>query len=252
MTLHFWQVSFAYVSESTSFLIFFYKISLDLNLMDFSLLVGVTRKSFDVLRGDSESNSTVLPLLQEQFSETSEHSKTNCDTFLRDKDGGMNAIVVHGPATYYFGVIDILQQWNWQKKMERMFKKHILQRDGDGLSAIDPKRYAARFMTRCVVDVFENLEKDDYTDYQFALNENRRCRESISRESEMNGFSIPSKLATANPLLSSRVEGSDLSDEGSATHYSVEVDSRLSSPISERVQDDRHIDSWRKTLAHEV
>lgn len=42
--------------------------------------------------------------------------------FLRDEDGGMHATVVEGPGTYYMGIIDILQYWNFEKKVERFLK----------------------------------------------------------------------------------------------------------------------------------
>ncbi|KAG1685880.1 hypothetical protein DVH05_007646 [Phytophthora capsici] len=52
---------------------------------------------------------------------------------------------VFGPGYYYVGIIDILQTWTLQKKLERFFKVDIQQKDGEGLSAIDPVRYQRRF-----------------------------------------------------------------------------------------------------------
>ncbi len=37
------------------------------------------------------------------------------DAFQRDGDGGMRARIVEGPGTYYVGIIDILQEWNYTK-----------------------------------------------------------------------------------------------------------------------------------------
>ncbi|KAL7679304.1 putative phosphatidylinositol-4-phosphate 5-kinase, core [Plasmopara halstedii] len=55
---------------------------------------------------------------------------------------------VFGPGYYYVGIIDILQTWTLQKRFERFWKVDIQQKDGDGLSAIDPVRYQRRFESK--------------------------------------------------------------------------------------------------------
>ncbi|TYZ65088.1 hypothetical protein PybrP1_006005 [[Pythium] brassicae (nom. inval.)] len=52
---------------------------------------------------------------------------------------------IFGPGYYYVGVIDILQTWTLQKRLERFWKVHVQRRDPDGLSAIEPERYQQRF-----------------------------------------------------------------------------------------------------------
>jgi hypothetical protein len=42
----------------------------------------------------------------------------------------------------------MLQEWTWEKKIERFFKTWILQCDPSGLSAIEPEKYQERFMLR--------------------------------------------------------------------------------------------------------
>jgi 1-phosphatidylinositol-4-phosphate 5-kinase len=44
------------------------------------------------------------------------------------------------------GLIDILQIWDLSKKAERCAKVCILRKDGEGLSAVNPLAYQARFM----------------------------------------------------------------------------------------------------------
>lgn len=44
------------------------------------------------------------------------------------------------------GIIDILQEWNAQKKCERFLKIWFRCRDPEGISAITPDRYAHRFV----------------------------------------------------------------------------------------------------------
>ena len=45
----------------------------------------------------------------------------------------------------HLAIIDYLQLWNMNKKLERYSKIYLLGKNGDGLSAINPKAYAARF-----------------------------------------------------------------------------------------------------------
>lgn len=43
----------------------------------------------------------------------------------------------------YFGIIDILQDYDITKKLEHVYK--AIQYDGSSISAVDPKQYARRF-----------------------------------------------------------------------------------------------------------
>ena len=49
-------------------------------------------------------------------------------------------------ATYYFGIVDILQQYNWKKKAEHVWKTKVQCQDKHGLSAVNEKEYADRFL----------------------------------------------------------------------------------------------------------
>jgi 1-phosphatidylinositol-4-phosphate 5-kinase len=110
----------------------------DLGLMDYSLLIGVIRRRFEVV-DNAVSRDT--------------------DELGRDHNGAFNAAMVEGPGSYHMGIIDILQEWNWDKKLERFFKIYFRFSDPDGLSAIPPDRYQARFMQRAVIEVFEGMDE---------------------------------------------------------------------------------------------
>lgn len=58
-------------------------------------------------------------------------------------------------AIMYVGIIDFLQQWNVQKRIERNWKVYIGRVDPDGVSAMDTENYKARFRY-----MIENLFKD--------------------------------------------------------------------------------------------
>lgn len=73
------------------------------------------------------------------------------------RSGMRMANTVVGPAYYHLGVIDILQTWTLKKRMERFFKIAFRGVDADGLSAIAPKLYKARFQLK-MADI---LDVDD-------------------------------------------------------------------------------------------
>jgi hypothetical protein len=63
-------------------------------------------------------------------------------------DGGINSRLasgVRGNEIYYCGVIDILQKYNMWKQSESVFKG-VAGWDTDKISAVNPDRYAARFV----------------------------------------------------------------------------------------------------------
>jgi hypothetical protein len=94
-------------------------------IMDYSLLVGVRLAYFAKDEGDV--------------------------SFERDEDTGcVSSRVVKGPDEYYFGIIDMLQEWNWGKWLENKAKTVFLFKDKRGVSAIEPQKYKDRFMARVV------------------------------------------------------------------------------------------------------
>lgn len=166
-----------------------------MQLMDYSLLIGVRRERFTVLdnNGSSDKDTSLRPssvradrnsvmrdtdlsmLGEGSASMASRHNSIAVarptvtantepdmpqDAFKRDLDGGMRARLVEGPGTYYIGIIDVLQEWNFKKKMERFLKMYFKRYDGDGLSAIEPVAYSERFWRGAVLDTFDGLEYD--------------------------------------------------------------------------------------------
>ena len=87
------------------------------NIMDYSLLLGVKRQ--------------LMPLQGGEQRQARDH------TYVPNQG--------RAAASYHIGVIDILQQWNWKKQMERTAKA-LLGKDIEGLSAIDAESFQTRFM----------------------------------------------------------------------------------------------------------
>ncbi len=134
--------------------------------MDYSLLVGIKRKTFFVnkieqqpsSRGDGEGRTRVTESTADLSILTDTSSPLMMPESLPDEGDLIDAAAVEGAGNFKFGIIDILQDWNWSKWNERMFKIYVLQKDGSGLSAIEPKLYRKRFMQRAVLDVFANVD----------------------------------------------------------------------------------------------
>ncbi|ETO11867.1 1-phosphatidylinositol-4-phosphate 5-kinase, partial [Reticulomyxa filosa] len=54
--------------------------------------------------------------------------------------------IVEGAGFYSFGVIDILQDWNLNKKWEHFLKVYVFCKEKHGVSCIEPHKYRQRFL----------------------------------------------------------------------------------------------------------
>jgi 1-phosphatidylinositol-4-phosphate 5-kinase len=79
-------------------------------------------------------------------------SRTRSNTSnLKDAlHSGFAVTKVEGPSIYFMGVIDILQDYNWHKRLETWFKVSIKGSDPYGLSCVHPVDYKDRFIERVV------------------------------------------------------------------------------------------------------
>lgn len=70
-----------------------------------------------------------------------------CSEVERASYAGVEGIDNNVPvATYYFGIIDFLQEYNLLKKIEHQVKTKAQCKDKHGISAVNPKEYAQRFV----------------------------------------------------------------------------------------------------------
>lgn len=60
---------------------------------------------------------------------------------------GGGAGVGPSESIFFMGVIDLLQKWDQSKMLESLAKTKILGKDKEGISAVDPDKYAARFLS---------------------------------------------------------------------------------------------------------
>merc|ERR1719204_462272 len=64
------------------------------------------------------------------------------------KDKAVKARVIEGPGIYYLGIIDVLQEWDTSKKLERLAKVYLRCKSGDGISCVEPVYYRKRFLRK--------------------------------------------------------------------------------------------------------
>jgi len=142
-------------------------------IMDYSLLLGVVWGSYRV-EGKSEEEKddkdeeekeeekkeeeedSPLPPVVPIFTtrdESRRHMITNTNSIpmlpSTDKRQSLHcyeARVVEAPKSYYMGIIDILQRFDWSKRAEYYMKTGILKKDWHTISCAEPKFYAKRFL----------------------------------------------------------------------------------------------------------
>ncbi|KAJ1620571.1 hypothetical protein T492DRAFT_1077251 [Pavlovales sp. CCMP2436] len=112
--------------------------------MDYSLLLGVTRRRFDLqptrpARTGSASDALSEPLMPEgsQF----------------------EAEFIDGPAIYYVGLIDILTRWDFEKRREYVVKT-LVGKNRHGISCVPPREYVERFKRRVVEAIVEGRDNN--------------------------------------------------------------------------------------------
>ncbi|KAF1330101.1 Phosphatidylinositol4phosphate5kinase, partial [Globisporangium splendens] len=160
-----------------------------LGIMDYSLLLGVHNVEYMVnpdLAEEVEESSPALGGLQGKNRTSAQTDLTHrsgkgrasnptANSPPRTKQraglprfgtGTRRANTVVGPSIYYFGLIDILQQWTMEKKMERFAKTKLLGKDTDGLSALPPTAYCDRFKRKMgeILSVTVRNEYDEIYD----------------------------------------------------------------------------------------
>ena len=104
--------------------------------MDYSLLIVIESKELKItnsLQLDELYESQVIDPLHKKHIFESEHE------------------------IYHFSIIDYLQDWDLNKRAERFFKTVVLRKDPNNLSAIDPDKYAQRFLHFVHVNVLNWL-----------------------------------------------------------------------------------------------
>ena len=67
---------------------------------------------------------------------------------IENSHSAFKAHTLTGPAVYYFGIVDFLQDWTTKKTIERHLKIYVTRKDADGLSVMQPLQYMKRFQNK--------------------------------------------------------------------------------------------------------
>jgi len=192
----------------------------DCNIMDYSLLLGVHHTSHKVpvlspMPGSSAHSDPLSPLHYTPPGSNSSPSSSSYGSSSSDvpprgvfqrADGGIQAAVIEGPGLYFFGLIDILQEYNTSKKLERFAKVYLRFKDGAGISSIAPAPYADRFL-RAIrsITATDDANDDEYSNQGRLDDEHDVTANPIeeSRLNEMRYQGSPSPLGAVAPATSS-------------------------------------------------
>lgn len=131
-----------------------------MGIMDYSLLVGVHKCSHEEQPWQREFRMSMsfLKTGGDLRQESDGSDLASCGTHLEPipEEGD------YPEEVYFVGIIDILQEWNWEKQLEKVGKTLIGKSSG-GISAVEPHAYCERFKAR-VAQILRLHEDDNYCD----------------------------------------------------------------------------------------
>ena len=130
-----------------------------LGIMDYSLLVGIHDKLLLDTWQKSDSDDDQVDEEEEEEEEAEEEEGEEEDRVPKiegNRSSSARTSALENPTrrgieskdstlVYFIGIIDILQEYNLEKKTEHFLKTKVLKRDASGISAIPPVPYAQRF-----------------------------------------------------------------------------------------------------------
>ncbi|DAZ92660.1 TPA: hypothetical protein N0F65_006469 [Lagenidium giganteum] len=201
-----------------------------INCIDYSLLVGIHHRSFNVSHYSSAESFEVGPRSsccsfnagrpsagsfsgrQSGAPPGNVPGQVNAKPFHQEVHGGMSVDEVHGPGIYFTGLIDILQQWNMRKRIEHFVRVYILLQDRNGISVVNPRHYAERFQQRVIRELIydSDAEVDDTTLMAQQL--------FLQEQHDLQMFESGRTLSTVLNSFDIGVDGHTLTERQTAPH----------------------------------
>ena len=188
-----------------------------INSIDYSLLVGIHHRSFNV----SHSSESMFDL-----------SSYDMDApFHRATMGGMGVEIVHGPGIYFVGMIDILQQWNLRKRMEHFARVFLMMQDRHGISVVPARQYAERFQQRVVKDLIFDHRVQNRSNATTA-GEDMISMTALSPVESLQRLSSPRRSVNPLPSLDILIKQRRSAAAAPLYSYSPSMGSELATPPS--------------------
>ena len=185
-------------------------------ICDYSLLLGIhyTRHKVGV--------STDVEVLSAPSSPSRASGATNevsWTRFQRD-DGGLRATTIRGPSKYFLGLIDVLQAWDLKKRLERWWKVQVRRMAPEGISAMAPEQYRARFL-RAMESITEEEEevrgwgntKAEVSNRDMGAGEDAKQRNGSQGRGRRADVEVKSDPVHLDTLQQRLVEAGSVSDE---------------------------------------
>ncbi|OWZ15762.1 Phosphatidylinositol-4-phosphate 5 kinase [Phytophthora megakarya] len=152
----------------------------DIGIMDYSLLIGIHKCH---LRPPRQGNVNEIPTSSDF--DKAFHQELDLD----EPSSGTNLAPLGDNEVYFVGIIDILQQWDWEKQLEKAGKV-LLGKSARGISATAPAAYCRRFQARCTQILLggpapEQLDQDWEVDSKIPSSKVTRSRPISKRNSEV-------------------------------------------------------------------
>jgi hypothetical protein len=105
------------------------------NIMDYSLLLGVHYMQHRLPAPAPAPAHVAVPRSSTEAKDGTAAATAPAPFFQTD-DGGVRARVIEGPGQYHMGIIDVLQDWNTNKKCERCAKVYLRCKAKHGISVM--------------------------------------------------------------------------------------------------------------------
>eukprot|EP00644_Phytophthora_capsici_P016158 jgi/Phyca11/507566/fgenesh2_kg.PHYCAscaffold_28_\ len=161
----------------------------DIGIMDYSLLIGIHKCHLRVPHSSS-ANGVGSAEFDEIFTR---------ELNLDEPNSGVNLAPIGDNEVYFVGIIDILQQWDWEKQFEKAGKV-LLGKSSRGISAVAPAAYCRRFQARCTQILLggsapEDLDQDWDVDPDTAKTKECKSRLSSKNVKEMAMANLISEKA---------------------------------------------------------
>lgn len=204
------------------------------NCIDYSLLVGIHHRSFNVSHYSSAesvdlpsrgscSDASFLSNASSSGGGSSTAAGNGCYRTSGSADSstkavynsharGMSVDEVHGPGIYFLGLIDMLQEWNLRKRVEHFVRVTVLLQDRHGISVVSPRQYAERFQRRVVRELIYDrgaheahmaLGAEDVTLTQLQLQDQRNTQLLLESGRTMSTLlaSLESNQFVSSPVM---------------------------------------------------